>query len=328
MFEKSCQNLDNRVMKEQTTYSIGAVSRLLGVSTHSLRKWEERHGAVHPARSAGGDRRYTSADLDRLSRLKALVDQGHPISLIASMSSRQLDELVDERPSAGPGRRRAVNIAVIGERLADDLRRSSNRTPNVAVTAAATGAEGLAVSDADAIVVDLGSLGADTRGELSRIRSATGVERIVVAYGYGSIEAAEQLSDSRTALVRRPLNHREFARTLHALVGAPTTAQPELGLPPHRFTRDLLGRMAMISPELACECPRHVGQLLIELTDFELYSAECENTKPHDAAIHNMLRRTAATARALFERALVQLAEAEGIDLEQAESEPRLALVD
>ena len=83
--------------------------------------------------------------------------------------------------------------------------------------------------------------------------------------------------------------------------------------------------MAMISPELACECPRHVGQLLIELTDFENYSAECEDTKPHDAAIHNMLRRTAATARALFEAALIELAEVEGIDLDRAGSDPRLA---
>ncbi len=301
-------------MQDKKTFSIGAVSKILGISTHALRKWEDRHGAIHPARSAGGDRRYSSEDLERLTRLKTLVDQGQAIGELAPLSDEQLATSVEDL--LVPASRGPLSIAVIGERLAHELRRAASRTPGVEVSAHAADATSLPDTAADVIVAELGSLGDDTGGSLQRIRTQTGVDRIVIVYGYGSITTAEQLSDARTALVRRPLNHREFARTVAALAGSPSSEQPELGLPPHRFSREVLVRMAMISPELACECPQHVGQLLIELSDFEAYSAECENTKPHDASIHNMLRRTAATSRALFENALVELAEAEGIDLD------------
>jgi DNA-binding transcriptional MerR regulator len=297
---------------------------MLGISTHALRKWEDRHGAIRPGRSAGGDRRYSSQDLERLTRLKTLVDQGEAIGNVASLSDADLEQRVRNITPPAIVEGRPLTVAVVGERLAHELRRAASRTPGIEVAVHAATASGLTDVSSDAIVVELGSLGEDTNRSLREIRTLTGVEHIVIVYGYGSIEMAERLSDARTALVRRPLNHREFARTVRALVGSSSLTQPELGLPPHRFSRDVLAKMAMISPELACECPRHVGQLLIELSDFEAYSAECEVTKPHDASIHNMLRRTAATSRALFERALIELAEAECIDLD----DPGLAQVD
>lgn len=315
-------------MAKKFQYPIGAVSKTLGVSTHALRKWEDRYQAVQPTRSAGGRRRYSAADLQRLTRLKSLVDRGYAISVLAPLTDQELDQLLD---GASPGQQAPapapeplpVALAVIGERVADELRRAAARTPGLRVETSAATAGVLAGSTADAVVLELGSLGPDTARELARVRDRTGIAPIVILYGYGSVAMAEQLSDASTALVRRPINYPEFARTVAALVNAPSGA-PALGLPPHRFTRELLARMAMISPELACECPQHVGQLLIELTDFETYSADCEQTQPQDAAMHNMLRRTSATARALFERALVQLAEAEGIDLSNPDTDERL----
>ncbi|MEO1203802.1 MAG: MerR family transcriptional regulator, partial [Pseudomonadota bacterium] len=303
---------------------IGSVSKILGISTHALRKWEDRHGAISPTRSSGGDRRYTNDNLERLTRLKTLVDHGEAISTLAALTDQELEERIHGLAAPATAEGRPLAVAVIGERLAHELRRAASRMPGIEVAVHAASAADLPAATVDAIVTELGTLGDDTGASLEAIRAQTGVDRVVIVYGYASMETAERLSDARTALVRRPLNHREFARTVVALVGSPASAQPELGLPPHRFSRDVLARMAMISPELACECPRHVGQLLIELSDFEAYSADCEITKPHDASIHNMLRRTAATSRALFERALVELAEAEGIDLD----DPRLVQAD
>lgn len=304
----------------RATHSIGAVSRILGLSTHALRKWEDRHGAIRPERTAGGDRRYSSADLDRLSKLKTLVDHGHAIGALAALSTDELDRLVAATPPAGRADDRPARIAVLGDRLAPELERAQSRLPGVEVVGQAPTADALSGIDADVIVTEFGSLGDDTTRQLARIRAISGVEPVVIVYGYGSIASAERLSDARTAGARRPLNFREFARTVGALLGNRPSNDVQLGLPPHRFTREVLAEMAMISPELACECPRHVGQLLIELTDFELYSAECEITKPQDAAVHNMLRRTAATSRSLFERALVELADAEGIDLDEVQA--------
>ena len=58
----------------QNLLSIGAVARLTGLTTHSLRKWEDRYQVVTPLRSDGGDRRYTSVQVARLTLLKELVD--------------------------------------------------------------------------------------------------------------------------------------------------------------------------------------------------------------------------------------------------------------
>ena len=47
-------------------YSIGAVARMLGVETATLRAWEERYGVVSPTRSEGAQRIYSRDELERL----------------------------------------------------------------------------------------------------------------------------------------------------------------------------------------------------------------------------------------------------------------------
>lgn len=50
---------------------------------------------------------------------------------------------------------------------------------------------------------------------------------------------------------------------------------------------------------------------------FERYSLDCEDTQPEDARLHGYLGATAASARVLFEDALVEVARAENISLEE-----------
>ena len=307
-------------MTADKTYPIGAVSRLLGLSTHALRKWEVRHGAVAPSRSEGGDRRYSRDDFERLARLKELVDLGHAISTIASLTNAELDDLLGRRPTTVEGGDECLEIAVLGDRLWQELNEAETRLPLVQIIAHASSADELGGVSADAIIVEIPSLAEHTRDELRAIRELTGIDRLLVVYRFGSIEFAERLSDSRTATFGRPINLRELGRALHSISGDRLAARPAIGLPPHRFTRKLLSDVAMMSPELACECPRHVAQIIIELSDFEAYSEDCEINKPDDAVVHGMLRRTAATARSLFEDALIDLAASEDIDLSNAES--------
>lgn len=76
-------------------YRVGMVSRLTGLSTHTLRMWEKRHEAVVPARTPAGGRLYNDADVARLRRLKKLVDSGHSISGVASLDGEALMSLVE-----------------------------------------------------------------------------------------------------------------------------------------------------------------------------------------------------------------------------------------
>ncbi|MEM7281749.1 MAG: hypothetical protein AAF438_08995, partial [Pseudomonadota bacterium] len=170
------------------------------------------------------------------------------------------------------------------------------------------------------VVTEIATITAETGNELQRIRQKSGVGNIALLYKFASMDQAETFSDAHTALIaRRPFNYREFARTLAAVSRTDNLLRHSLSLPPHRFSRKLLTNLAVMSPVLACECPRHTAEIIMELSDFEKYSADCEQTKPADAAIHNMLRRTAAMSRALFEDALIALAEEEDIDLDEAQ---------
>jgi DNA-binding transcriptional MerR regulator len=85
---------------ETPKYLIGRVTKLTGLSVDVVRVWERRYGAVRPARSGGGTRLYSDADIRRLRRLRQAVDGGHSISQAAKLSESELDELIaDAQPS-------------------------------------------------------------------------------------------------------------------------------------------------------------------------------------------------------------------------------------
>lgn len=82
-------------------YRIGTVARLAGISTHALRVWERRYGVPAPARSEGGARLYSEAEVARLRLLKRAVDRGHPIGQLVPLDREALERLAGARP--GPG---------------------------------------------------------------------------------------------------------------------------------------------------------------------------------------------------------------------------------
>lgn len=67
----------NRVLR------IGEVSRRTGVAVSTLRAWERRYGLLDPERTEGGHRLYGTADIERVRRMQALLDQGWSASAAA-----------------------------------------------------------------------------------------------------------------------------------------------------------------------------------------------------------------------------------------------------
>jgi MerR family transcriptional regulator, light-induced transcriptional regulator len=78
-------------------YPIRAVAKLTGLSIDTLRAWERRYAAVVPERSDRG-RQYTQEQIQRLALLRALVERGHAIGQIASMTEPVLRELLKAEP--------------------------------------------------------------------------------------------------------------------------------------------------------------------------------------------------------------------------------------
>jgi DNA-binding transcriptional MerR regulator len=65
-----------------------------GLSSHVVRAWEKRYGAVVPERSEGNHRLYSEEDIERLRYLKSAVQKGHPIGTVARLPRDQLLSLL------------------------------------------------------------------------------------------------------------------------------------------------------------------------------------------------------------------------------------------
>ena len=93
----------------------------------------------------------------------------------------------------------------------------------------------------------------------------------------------------------------------------PATATAPSPIPPRRWNDAALADFAGLSSTLACECPRHVAELLVQLSHFEAYSTQCQQRSPADADLHAHLAGVAAGCRASFEAALEHVARHEGL---------------
>jgi MerR family transcriptional regulator/heat shock protein HspR len=61
--------------REEAVYVISVAAELAGVHPQTLRIYERR-GLIEPYRTPGGTRRYSNADLERLSLIQALTEEG------------------------------------------------------------------------------------------------------------------------------------------------------------------------------------------------------------------------------------------------------------
>lgn len=78
-------------------FGINEVALRLGVSPSTVRSWDRRYGVAPTARTPGGHRRYSAADLARLRRLLLMVEAGVPTGHAAAVLLE--DGAVDESPA-------------------------------------------------------------------------------------------------------------------------------------------------------------------------------------------------------------------------------------
>lgn len=61
--------------RSRAVYVISVAAELVGVHPQTLRNYE-RSGLLDPSRTAGGSRRFSDIDLDRLRRIQSLMNEG------------------------------------------------------------------------------------------------------------------------------------------------------------------------------------------------------------------------------------------------------------
>ncbi len=91
--------------------NIAALSRRTGVAPDTLRKWEQRYGVLQPTRTAGGQRRYSERDIQRVQWLRDRLDEGWRIGEAA----RVLQETAAPPLSDPADLREALIVAALGD---------------------------------------------------------------------------------------------------------------------------------------------------------------------------------------------------------------------
>ncbi|MGZ9032737.1 MAG: MerR family transcriptional regulator [Burkholderiaceae bacterium] len=308
----------------------------------TLRVWERRYGVSQPVLSAGGQRLYSADDVRRLVLLKRLTDLGHAIGSVARLEMVQLQQIANTHAGVlaarhtgapeqdPPSPARPWRVAVIGIALAARLQRPAllrllSRPVQLlgpfadAVQAAAA----LQGASFHALLMHEPRLHEGWLASLQTVAPALAAAPKAVLYRYAADSTCAALATAGTALLREPQNDTVLGQWLQGVLSAVPPArsaardpaQPSAAVPPRRWDDAALADFAGLSSTIACECPRNVAELLMQLTHFEAYSAECRNRNAADAELHAHLQQVAATSRARFEAALEYVALHEGLIL-------------
>ena len=320
----------------------GAVARMLRMPVATLRVWERRYGLTRAELTPSGQRLYSTDDVRRLTLIKQLTDLGHAIGSLAPLDMPQLQHVASTHAqtlAATQGKEpsnvadappvRAWRLAVIGAALGSRLQRPALLRrlgrpvvllgPFDDVTQAATA---LQVGHVDALLIHEPQL---HEGWLPALELAaptlSGVPKAVL-YSFAADPVCEALAAAGTALLREPQPDVVVAQWLSSLSSRKAIAPPQAAersgpgaeaVSPRRWDDAALAEFANQSPTIACDCPRHVAELLMQLSHFEAYSAECEHRNAVDAELHAYLRQVATASRTRFEAALEHVALHEGL---------------
>jgi len=315
-------------------HRIGTIARLAGVPVPTLRVWESRYQAFAPRKTAGQQRLYNEEDLLRATLLKQLSDGGHAISHIARLDVEALNRLWQQHQGADTRKARqgippgTVSLAVVGlglaARIGSDAFRAGFASTVVQVAGVFADLDAALAATLDQrpqiLLVRAGTLHEIVLEGIRRVVQRHGIRQVIVVYSYGREALAQAMKQAGILLRREPVADGELADLVRSvLVVDPADpapgAAPGAMIPPRKYSDETLARVAAISSQVLCECPRHVAELIAQLASFEQYSQECLNKSSEDAHLHAHLASVSGSARALFERALEMVAEHEGIVL-------------
>jgi len=303
-------------MSEQELYRIGTVSKLTGISPECLRAWERRYD-LQPAQKTGKTRFYSHEQLQNLSKIKRLIEQGHPISSLAQLDGRQLSarltpvSLSGQTYSADTAYRPQLpTIGLIGTNVimleqdegASDRVEVTQRWNNVADFLNSRPSE---LRHLNAVALSSPTLNLE---EIRDIRARVSDLRIVAVYQYAADTRIESLKKQGIPLLAWPV-------TWEKLVSA--CAQPmELDIgksTPRRYEDSQLLSIASAARQRGDSAPRHLVSLITSLNAYEQYTTEHILEAPDDADLHCRIRADVSCARGLLEHSLGDLLETKAI---------------
>jgi DNA-binding transcriptional MerR regulator len=308
-------------------YRIGAVSRLTGIPADTLRIWERRYHLVDPQRTEKGGRLYSQADVNRLTMIKALVDQGHAISTVANLDTRELNDRLSRArphnlPEIGSGRH---DVCIVGQAITVRANNTAQMPEGLELAGTYTDLDSFMEDDTccQTLVIEFPFLDRTIVKKLQDETLQKRYDNIIVIYAFAPSIILRQMKRLQITTERAPVSIDHIWQMCagnmpHQVDWSPSVFQPDTVLtepaPKRQFSSQQLAKLSQMTSALKCECPHHLSSIIETLVAFEQYSTECENDSPQDAALHSYLHIMTAKARWLMEVALEKLAEVESID--------------
>lgn len=314
-------------------YRIGAVSKTTGIPVSTLRIWETRYGAFSPLKTEGKQRLYEERDVSKAILLKQLCSEGHAIGAIAGLDLDPLRRMSHAQGHAGQkqnAKGQPVSLAVVGLGLANriespkfvtGLQPHTIQVSDVLVDLASASHAALS-EQAQVLLIKVNTLQTSVHTAIQTLIQRHKFAQTIVIYNFAPEAVVRAMKFSGLILRREPVSDSELAELLLSVVFAAPPQPPRLGtfsevVPSRKYSEATLNRIAGISTNILCECPRHVVDLIAQLASFEEYSQDCLNRNADDAQLHAYLRSISGSARALFETALQKIAQHEGFSLEE-----------
>lgn len=295
----------------------GTAARLAQLPVTTLRAWERRYGVVAAPKTITGQRLYCAHDVQRLRLIKELTDLGYAIGTIATLQLESLRALIAGLRVPALGEADAPRrVVVIGHAAARKLE-AVLRVPAYAVFEDLGNAEAacLAPGAAEVLLVNLPSLQPAAAERVLALSAALIADSIVVTYAFGAEATADSLRAAGALVRGEPTTDHELARLVARAEVVPLAASANRAwqAAPRRFIGKALIDLAEAHSSLACDCPRHLAEVVMQLTGFERFSADCRSRSPSDAALHTELHSLSGAARTLLEQAQERLAIREGL---------------
>ena len=317
---------------QKTGFRSGIAARLAGIPVETLRVWERRYGLTDVSGKEGGHRLYDQDDIDRLALLKRLVDFGQPIGTIAHLDSAALLKMQQDLISlAQQENQKPVNeptqIALVGPVMGSEVLKGALQAENLVVAAQAMSlsqlqSESSAETRIDALFVEIPNLLDDAASEIREISASLRVERVVIFYRFAPDILIRRLRTIGYSVVRMPFDVQELVllcgallkRELSMVVRDPPAVVEETDCDP-KFSTESLVRLSQIKSSVYCECPSQLAELLMSVTAFERYSAQCASQTPEDAALHKRLEMDAIKVRKILEASIADVIQHENIPI-------------
>lgn len=187
-----------------------------------IRVWEKRYATIQPERSGGNQRLYSDTDIERLLLLKVVVDAGHSIGTVASLTLDQLRSL-----GTSVGKAPLIVTQLSGAR---PPALSPPRQPETFLESAFAAASGLDTLTLER-VLDEASIALGQVALLGQVIAPL-VHRIGEAWRVGDLKVAHE--HHATAVIRTFLGQSSRALAIHPaapalLVTTPAGQLHELG---------------------------------------------------------------------------------------------------